>query len=143
MSKYCLDSDSAASVCVVLSTASSVASLKIPDVTTQQILMTVKKIERGVDKILKTPLKTALEHFGSILDAVETENFEIAFETIPVLKEDAMKAFHFMDDEKKISIENFKECSKTLKLRKFSAQVIIEGEKCLLCRKICMKTKFF
>ena len=91
-----------------------------------------------------TPLKTALEYFGSILDAVETGNFEIAFETIPVLKEDAMKAFHYMDDEKKISIENFKECSKTLKLRKFSAQVIErEGEKCLLCRKICMKTKYF
>ena len=93
--------------------------------------------------VLLTPLKTALEYFGSILDAVETGNFEIAFETIPVLKEDAMKAFHHMDDEKKISIENFKECSKTLKLRKFSAQVIIEGEKCLLCRKICMKTKYF
>ena len=120
LSKYCLDPDTAASACVVLSTASSVASLKIPDITTQKILMAVKKIEKGVDKILKTPLKTALEHFGSILDAVETGNFEIAFETIPVLKEDAMKAFHYMDDEKKISVENFKECTKALKLHMFA-----------------------
>jgi len=120
LSKYCLDPDTAASACVVISTASSVASLKIPDVTTQRILMTVMKIEKGVDKILKTPLKTALEHFGSILDAVETGNFEIAFETIPVLKEDAMKAFHYMDDEKKISVENFKGCTKALKLHMFA-----------------------
>jgi len=120
LSKYCLDADTAASACVVISTASSVASLKIPDVTTQQILMTVKKIEKGVDKILKTPLKTALEHFGSILDAVETGNFEIAFEKIPVLEEDAMKAFHYMDDEKKISVENFRECTKALKLQLFA-----------------------
>ena len=96
LSKYCLDPDTAVSACVVLSTASSLASLKIPDITTQQILMTVKKIEKGVDKILKTPLKTALENFDLILDAVETGNFEIAFEKIPILEEDAMKAFHYM-----------------------------------------------
>ena len=121
MSKYCLDPDTAASACVVLSTASSVASLKIPDVTTQQILMIVKKIEKGVDKILKTPLKTALENFDLILDAVETGNFEIAFEKIPILEEDAMKAFHYMDGhEKKITIENYKECSKAVKLHMFA-----------------------
>ena len=121
MSKYCLDPDTAASACVVLSTASSVASLKIPDITTQKILMAVKKIEKGVDKILKTPLKTALENFDLILDAVETGNFEIAFEKIPVLEEDAMKAFHYMDgDEKKITIENYKECSKAVKLHMFA-----------------------
>ena len=74
LSKYCLDPDTAASACVVLSAASSVASLKIPDITTQKILMTVKKIEKGVDKILKTPLKTALENFDLILDAIETGN---------------------------------------------------------------------
>ena len=52
LSKYCVNPDTAASACVVLSSASSVASLKIPDITTQKILMTVKKIEKGVDKIL-------------------------------------------------------------------------------------------
>merc|ERR1712137_1294216 len=99
LSKHCLDPDTAASACVVFSTASSVASLKIPDITTQKILMTVKKIEKGVDKILKTPLKTALENFQFILDAVETQNFEYAFEKLSILEEDAMKAFHYMDGD--------------------------------------------
>ena len=115
-----MNPDTAASACVVLSTASSVASLKIPDITTQRILMTVKKIEKGVDKTLKTPLKTALENFEFILIDVETENFELASEKIPVLEQDAMKAFHYMDDEKKISIENFKECTKAVKLHMFA-----------------------
>ena len=53
MTKYCLDPETATSACVVLSTASSVASLKIPDVTTHQILMTVKKIEKSVNKIFE------------------------------------------------------------------------------------------
>ena len=121
LSKYALDPDTAASACVVFSAASSVASLKIPDITTQQILMTVKKIEKGVDKILKTPLKTALENFDYILDAVETGNFKIAYDKISVLEEDAMKAFHYMDEQdEKISIENYKECSKAVKLQMFS-----------------------
>jgi len=121
LSKYCLDADTAASACVVLSAASSVASLKIPDITTQKILMTVKKIEKGVDKILKTPLKTALENFQFILDAVETQNFEYAFEKLSILEEDAMKAFHYMDgDDNKISIENYSECAKAVKLHMFA-----------------------
>merc|ERR1712137_1201650 len=99
LSKHCLDPDTAESTCVVISTASSVASLKIPDITTQQILMTVKKIEKGVDKILKTPLKTSLDTFYIILDAVETGNYESAYQRLPVLEEDSRKAFHYADGE--------------------------------------------
>ena len=120
LSKYCLDPDTAASACVVLSSASSVASLKIPDITTQKILMTVKNIKKGIDKILKTPLKTALENFEFILICVETGNFELAFEKLPVLEEDAMKAFHYMDEENKISVDDFKECAKAVRLHMFA-----------------------
>ena len=38
LKKYCLDPDAAESACVVISTASSVASLKIPDITTSEDL---------------------------------------------------------------------------------------------------------
>ena len=68
-----------------------------------------------------TKMETALENFDFILDAVETANFEIAFEKIPVLEDDAMKAFHYMKaSNSKISIENFKECSKAVKLQMFA-----------------------
>ena len=121
LSKFCLDPDTATSTCVVLSTASSVASLKIPDVTIQQILMTVKKIEKSIDKILRAPLLTALENFDFILIAVKTGNFESAFETIPILNEDAMKAFHYADGENgKISMESYKESAKATKLHMFA-----------------------
>ena len=117
LSKYCLDADTAASACVVFSTASSVASLKIPDVTTQQVLMKVKKIEKGVDKILKTPLETALDTFNLILDAVETGNFESAYKRLPSLEEDSKKAFHYMRSHSgKMSLESYKECVKACKL---------------------------
>ena len=120
LSKYSLDPDIAASACVVLSTASSVASLKLPDVTQHKILMTVKDIEKGVNTILKTPLKKALENFDFILDAVESCNFEIAFEKISAFEDDAMTAFHYMDRENHISLTNFKECSKAAKLQMFA-----------------------
>ena len=120
LSRYSLDPDTAASACVVLSTASSVASLKIPDVTKHKILMTVKNIEKGVNTILKTPLKKALENFDFILDAVESCNFEIAFEKISVFEDDAMTAFHYMDRENHISLKNYKECSKAAKLHMFA-----------------------
>ena len=130
LSKFCADKDTATSTCVVLSTASSVASLQIPSVTIQKILMTVKKIEKGVDKILKAPLKTALENFNFILDAVETGNFESAFAKLPILDEDAMKAFHYADGENgKISIESYKECSKATKLHMF-AIILSESYDC-------------
>ena len=130
LSKFCVDPDTATSTCVVLSTASSVASLKIPDVTIQQILMIVKKIEKSVDKILRAPLKTALENFNFILDAVETGNFESAFAKLPILDEDAMKAFHYADGENgKISIESYKECSKATKLHMF-AIILSESYDC-------------
>ena len=120
LSRYSLDSDTAASTCVALSTASSVASLKLPDVTKHKILMTVKDIEKGVNTILKTPLKTALENFDFILDAVESTNFEIAFEKNSVFEEDAMKAFHYMDRGNHISKTNYIECSKAAKLHMFA-----------------------
>ena len=121
MIKYCLDPETATSACVVLSTASSVASLKIPDVTTHQILMTVKKIEKSVNKMLRTPLNTALDTFFFILDAVETENFESAYQRLPNLEEDSKKAFYYANgDHGKISLDSYKECAKAVKLHMFA-----------------------
>ena len=121
LSKYCLDPETATSACVVLSTASSVASLKIPDITSHQILMTVKKIEKNVNKILRTPLNTSLDTFFFILDAVETGNFESAYQRLPVLEEDSKKAFYYANgDYGKISLNSYKECAKAVKLHMFA-----------------------
>ena len=121
LSKYCLDPETATSACVVLSTASSVASMKIPDVTTHQILMTVKKIEKSVNKILRTPLNTSLDTFFFILDAVETGNFESAYQRLPNLEEDSKKAFYYANgDHGKISLDSYNECAKAVKLHMFA-----------------------
>ena len=121
LTKFQLDPDTMASACVVVSTASSVASLKIPDITTQQILMKVKKIEKGVDKLLKTPLETALDTFYLILDAVETGNFESAYQRLPNLEEDSKKAYHYMKSHSgKMSLESYKETAKACRLHMYS-----------------------
>ena len=93
--------------CVVLSAASNVASLKLPDLTMYKVLASLQRIEEGLDQMLTTPLNKAIDYYKTVINAVLTENFKTAFETLPLLKDNATTAFHYAN-KKNIGIESFR-----------------------------------
>ena len=92
------------STCVVLS-AASVTPLKFPEFTLK-FLASLKRIEKGLDKMLTTPLNTAIDYYKTVINAVLTMNFKTAFETLPLLKDNATTAFHYAN-KKNVGIESF------------------------------------
>ena len=93
--------------CVVLSAASNVASLKLPDVTVQKVLESLKRIEGKLDKQLKAPLNLAIDGYKTVMNAVRTGNFKLAYDKLHDLMRDARLAFHYANDED-IKIESFR-----------------------------------
>ena len=93
--------------CVVLSAASNLASMKFPDLTMHKVLASLQNIEGKLDQILATPLKMAIDGYDSVINAVLSKNFKVAFDQLQHLIRDARKAFHYAD-KKKIGIENFR-----------------------------------
>ena len=93
--------------CVVLSAASNVASMKFPDLTMQKVLASLQRIEEGLDQMLTTPLNKAIDYYKTVINAVLTENFKTAFETLHLLKDNATTAFHYAN-KKTIGIESFR-----------------------------------
>ena len=93
--------------CVVLSAASDVASMKVPDLTMQKVLAALKRIEGKLDQMLTTPLNKAVDYYKNVINAVLTENFKLAFEKLPLLMDNATTAFHYAN-KKDIGIESFR-----------------------------------
>lgn len=93
--------------CVVLSAASNVVTLKVPDVTVQKVLESLKRIEGKLDKQLKTPLNLAIDGYKTVMSAVRTGNFELANDQLHDLIRDARTAFHYANDEE-IKIESYR-----------------------------------
>ena len=94
--------------CVVLSAASNVASLKFLDLTMHKVLASLQRIEgRLVDQMLTEPLNLAIDYYKTVIKAVLSDNFKLAFDTLPLLEERATKAFHYANN-KKIGIESYR-----------------------------------
>ena len=93
--------------CVVLSAASNVASMKFPDLTMQKVLASLQRIEEGLDQMLTTPLNKAIDYYKTVINAVFSENFNLAVEKLPLLEERATKAFHYAN-KKNIGIESYR-----------------------------------
>ena len=93
--------------CVVLSAASDVASMKVPDLTMQKVLAALQRIEGKLDRMLKTPLNKAVDYYKNVLNAVQTQNFKLAYEKLPLLMDNATTAFHYAN-EKDIGLESFR-----------------------------------
>ena len=94
--------------CVVLSAASNVASIKFPDLTTHKVLASIQRIEGGlVDQMLTEPLNSALDYYKTVINEVLSNNFKLAFDTLPLLEERATKAFYYANN-KKIGIESYR-----------------------------------
>ena len=95
------------STCVVLSAASNVVTLNLPDVTVQRVLESLKRIEGKLDKQLKAPLNLAIDGYKTVMNAVRTGNFKLAYDKLHDLMRDARLAFHYANDED-IKIESFR-----------------------------------
>ena len=93
--------------CVALSAASNVVTLKLPDVTVQKVLAALKKIEGKLDKQLKAPLNLAIDGYKTVMNAVRTANFKLAYDQLHDLIRDARTAFHYANDED-IKIESYR-----------------------------------
>jgi len=105
--------------CVALSAASNVVTLKLPDVTVQRVLESLKRIEGKLDKQLKAPLNLAIDGYKTVMSAVRTANFKLANDQLHDLIRDARTAFHYANDED-IKIESYRECCKAVRLLIFA-----------------------
>ena len=95
------------STCVALSAASSVVSLKLPDLTVQRVMDALQRKEGKLDERLKVPLNKAIDYFKTVMNAVKTGNFKLAFEKLPLLIDNANTAFHYAN-ERNIKKESFR-----------------------------------
>ena len=93
--------------CVVLSAASNVASLKVPDLTMHKVLASLERIEGRLDQMMTTPLNKAIDYYKSVINAVLSENFKLAFEKLPLLMDNATTAFHYAN-KKDIGLESYR-----------------------------------
>ena len=94
--------------CVVLSAASNVASLKFPDMTMYKVLASLQRIEGKLDQILAAPLNKALDYYKSVINAVLSVDFKLAFEKLPLLMDNATTAFHYAANKKDIGVECYR-----------------------------------
>ena len=107
--------------CVVLSAASDVASLKIPNLTMARILQSLAKIEGQLDIILKTPLNNAIDYFHRAVNFILTGNNKDALKIIGDLYKEATTAFSYeRQDGKNMSLKSYKECAKATRLKIFA-----------------------
>ena len=95
----------------ILSAASNVSMLRLPDITMFRVLASLKRIEGGLAQILEAPLKKAIDTFEFILKAASTGNFESAYDKLEKLIDNAETAFHYTD-KNELSIESYRECAK-------------------------------
>ena len=115
MSRYDVDStvarvepeDVMTATCVVLSAASNVASLKFPDLTMHKVLASLQRIEGKLDQMLTAPLNKAIDYYKTVINAVLSENFKLAFDKLPLLMDNATTAFHYAN-KKNIGIESYR-----------------------------------
>ena len=105
-------------VSFILSTASKVAVLGLPDITMIRILASLKRIEGGLAQILEAPLRKAIDTFEFILKAAGTGNFESAYDKLEKLIDNAETAVHYTN-KNDFSIESYRECAKATRLLMF------------------------
>ena len=79
----------------VLNIGSGFTSGNMTAFTLAQIKNIVKNIEKKVDIILATPLRLALDNLKSVINMLETNNYEFAYESFGQVLTYAMQAFQY------------------------------------------------
>ena len=72
-----------------------------------KVLASLQRIEGRLDQMLTTPLDKAIDYYKTVINAVLSENFKLAFEKLPLLMDNAPTAFHYAN-KKDIGIESYR-----------------------------------
>ena len=74
-----------------------------------EILKTVQRIEKKLDKLLYAPMQLAVEYFNSGVGMIKHEKFIDAFDMFNKVIDESIKAFTLKDNEKIREIDVFQE----------------------------------
>ena len=94
-------------------------SLDLTGLKLNQIMRGVERVEKKVDKLLKSGLKVAAIHYDSAVDKIMGKKYKDAFSKLDKVIDEATKAFVHIED-KEITIESYKECINSVILITFS-----------------------
>ena len=83
-----------------------------------KLMRGVERVEKKVDKLLKSGLKVAAIHYDSAADKIMGKKYKDAFSKLDKVINEATKAFVHIE-EKEITIESFKECINSVVLITF------------------------
>ena len=107
----------------VLNIGSGVKNLDLTCLTLNQIKKSVQRIEKKVDKLLISPLKSAIDHFNTAVNMMISKNFRMANTTLEKVIDKATDGLNNIDDEE-MNIDTFRECGTALKLIIFSKLLV-------------------
>ena len=99
----------------VLNIGSGVKNLDLTCLTLNQIKKSVQRIEKKVDKLLISPLKSAIDHFNTALNMMISKNFRMVNTTLEKVIDKATDGLNNIDDEE-MNIDTFRKCGTDLKL---------------------------
>ena len=85
-----------------------------------EILKTVQRIEKKLDKLLYAPMKLAVEYFNSGVGMIKHEKFIDAFDMFNKVIDESIKAFTLKDNEKIREIDVFQEYINLVQITIFS-----------------------
>ena len=94
-------------------------SMDLTGLKLNQIMRGVERVEKKVDKLLKSSLKVAAIHYDSAVDKIMGKKYKDAFSKLDKVIDEATKAFVHIED-KEITIESYKECINSVILITFS-----------------------
>ena len=103
----------------VLSIGGGVKNLDLSCLTLHQIKKGLQRVERKVDKLLISPLKSAMDHFTTAVNLMVSHDFDLANKTLEKVIDKATDGLNNMED-KYVNLETFKECGTAVKLIVFS-----------------------
>ena len=85
-----------------------------------EILKTVQRIEKKLDKLLYAPMQLAVEYFNSGVGMIKHEKFIDAFDMFNKVIDESIKAFTLKDNEKIREIDVFQEYINLVQITIFS-----------------------
>ena len=94
-------------------------SMDLTGLKLNQIMRGVERVEKKVDKLLRSSLKVAAIHYDSAVDKIMGKKYKDAFAKLDKVIDEATKAFVLIE-EKEITIESYEECINSVILITFS-----------------------
>ena len=95
----------------VLSIGGGVKNLDLSCLTLHQIKRSLQRVERKLDKLLISPLRSAMDHFTTAVNLMVSHDFDLANKTLEKVIDKATDGLNNMED-KYVNLETFASLSK-------------------------------